>query len=146
MTLFNGIFHFSLLMPPDASWCLLASWPPGVPDASQMPPRCLPDASQIPPRCCPDAFRMPPKNFVWGVALGSFIFLKMYGTHISSIFKISKSQISKINTFETCFENFPWWYLSNLVYSKTRIRGLEASPNHKIQNFPQMHLIRPKQY
>jgi hypothetical protein len=49
----------------------LPRWPPGGPDASQMPPRCLPDAqmpprslpdaSQMPPRCLPDAFQMSPR-------------------------------------------------------------------------------------
>ena len=49
------------LRPP---WGHLGS--PGLPDASQMPPRCLPDASrclQMPPdasRCLPDASQMPP--------------------------------------------------------------------------------------
>ena len=46
-----------------------APWPPGVPDASQMPPmppRCLPDASQMPLRCLSDAShadasQMPPR-------------------------------------------------------------------------------------
>ena len=41
-------------------------WPRCLPDASQMPLRCLSDAS----RCFPDASRCFPKKNVWGLVLG----------------------------------------------------------------------------